>query len=214
MFGQVVVHDIQSLGVMPSLGAMIGSVHSPEVLERLNMASGGGVIFGQPGDPYRERYQALRSVLMNNLSVANEAIIKTHDVIVNPDRMYAITSEEQLNDVPPIMQLPIVTYAPVRQLLEAGRIDGYSIDPRFLPDEDVYGRLCNNGRVDTFEPKEEVTWCWRSDDPELTDEDIEAIDATRGFIDRWLVEQMRPGGAFKDPTDPSNTISKSSKKKE
>lgn len=212
MFSQVVVHDIQSLGVMPSLGAMIGSTHSPEVLERLNMASGGGVIFGQPGDPYRERYQALRNVLMNNLSVANEVIIKTHATVTSPDRMIPISSEEQLSNIPPIMQLPIITYTPVRQLLEAGRIDGYAIDPRFLPDEDVYGRLCDNGRVSTFDPKEEVTWCWRSDDPKLTEEDLEAIDITRGFIDRWLVEQMRPGGTFKDPTDPSNTISKSKKK--
>ena len=209
----VVVHDIQSLNMMPSIGAMIGNVHSPEVLERLNMASGGGVIFGQPGDPYAERYSALRSLLMDNLNIADQIVTKARELVNEPERMIPITSIDAVRDIPPCMKLPIVTYEPIRQLLEAGRINGFGIDPRFLPDEDIYGRLINNGKVliDKNTKDVEFAWHWKSDDPVLTDNDIEAIEQTRGWIDNWLYNEMKPGGSYIDPTDPENQISKKKK---
>ena len=206
----VVVHDIQSLNMMPSIGAMIGSVHSPEVLERLNMASGGGVIFGQPGDPYADRYGHLHSLLIDNLRVADQIVTQARTAVYEPERMVALTSIDAMREVPPCMKLPIVTYEPIRQLLEAGRISGFGIDPRFLPEEDVYGRLIDNGKVKIDKNTKEVefSWHWKSDDPKLTENDLEAIDQTREWIDNWLYNEMKPGGSYTDPTDPSNLISK------
>lgn len=212
MMGGVVVHNIRSLSMMPSLGAMIGSTHSSEVLERLNMASGGGVIFGQPGDPIRDRYQALKTVLMDNLSLADTAVTQIRETVVHPDRMVPITSVEAVQNIPPCMKLPFVMYDPIRTLLQDGRIDGFGIDPRFLLEEDVYGRLINNGKVDISAGDKEFIWLWRTDDPKVTEEDLEAVEATRGWIDRWLLKEMQPGGTYRDPTDPSNKISKKKKK--
>lgn len=211
MIQGVTVHSIRSLSMMPSLGSMIGGTHSSEVLERLNMASGGGVIFGQPGDPIRDRYQHLTDVLVNNLNVADRVITHTRQVIMEPGKMTPVTSVEAAKFVPPAMQLPIVMYEPVRTLLQAGRIDGYGIDPRFLPEEDVYGRLVSNGKADISAGDKEFVWEWKTDDPKLTDEDLSAIEQTRDWIDRWLVNEMQPGGTYRDPTDPTNKISKNKK---
>jgi hypothetical protein len=46
----------------------------------------------------------------------------------------------------------------------------------------------------------------------LSEEDLEAIEKTRGWIDSWLMNEMRPGGEYRDPTDPSNKISKKKRK--
>ena len=207
----VVVHSIRSLSMMPSLGAMIGSTHSSEVLERLNMASGGGVIFGQPGDPFRDRYQALKSVLMDNLNAVDRVVTQVQQTVTQPTKMIPITSVEAVQNIPPCMTLPFVMYEPIKTLLTDGRIDGFGIDPRFLPEEDVYGRLINNGKVDISAGDKEIVWLWRTDDPELSEEDLEAIEATRGWIDSWLVKEMQPGGTYRDPTDPANKISKKKK---
>ena len=211
MIGGVTVHSIRSLSMMPSLGAMIGNTHSSEVLERLNMASGGGVIFGQPGDPIRDRYQHLTGVLMNTLHAADDLIMKTRQMIQQPEKMVPITSIEAVQTMPPCMQLPFVMYEPIRTLLTDKRIDGFGIDPRFLPDEDVYGRLISNGKADISAGDKEFVWEWRTDDPKLSEEDLDAIEQTRNWIDRWLVEEMQPGGEYRDPTDPSNKISKKKK---
>lgn len=213
MFGGVTVRSIQQLSMIPSLGAMLGNVHSNDVLDRLNMASGGGVIFGQPGDPFRDRYKYLKEQLSSNLALADKVVERTRVLITEPQKLVPITSEDSLYEVPQSMQLPILMYEPVRQLLEEGRISGYDIDPANLPDEDVYGRLVNNGKVElTQDEINEFTWEWRTDDPELTEEDLEAIEQTRGWIDSWLLNEMQPGGEYRDPTDPSNKISKKKRK--
>ena len=211
MYQGVVVHNIRSLSMMPSLGAMIGNTHSSEVLERLNMASGGGVIFGQPGDPVRDRYNHLTSILMDTLSIADDVVTRTRQQIMEPEKMIPITSVEAVQTIPQCMQLPFVMYEPIRTLLKENRIDGFGIDPRFLPEEDVHGRLISNGKVDISAGDKEIIWEWRTDDPKLTEDDLDAIEQTRGWIDRWLLNEMQPGGSYRDPTDPTNKISKKKK---
>ncbi len=212
MLGGVIVRDIQTLSVMPTLGAMLGTTQSNAVLERLNMASGGGVIFGQPGDPYADRYAALKEVLINNLNVADKIVQDTRAAVLNTNRMVAIDSIDMMYEPPPCMKLPIVMYEPIRTLLEAGRINGFNIDPRYLPDEDVYGRLVDNGKImvnkDTDITDMTVNWHWKTTDPTLTDNDISAIETTREWLDNWLYKQLGPEGDRIDPTDPSNRISK------
>ena len=211
MYSNVRVRTIQQLSMIPSLGAMLGNVHSNDVLDRLNMASGGGVIFGQPGDPFKDRYAYLREQLGTSLSLADKIIERTRQAILEPERLTPITSVEAMYDVPKSMQLPILMYEPIRTLLQDGRISGYDVDPNNLPDEDVYGRLINNGRVEINSGVDEMVWEWKTDDPNLTEEDLSAIEQTRGWIDTWLLNEMKPGGEYRDPTDPSNKISKKKK---
>lgn len=207
MFGGVQVHSLQMLSMIPSIGSMLGTGHSAAVLEKLQSQSGGQVIFGQEGDPVAERYQSMCRLINEQLASANQALAQVRQQVLCPNEFVTIQSIDDLYNVAPCMQEAIVMYRPVRELLEDGRISGYGINPDNLPSEDVYGRLIDNGRTDTV-TKKELEWYWRTDDPKLTEAELEAIEQTRGWIDRFLLEQMEVGGGWKDPTDPSNTISK------
>ena len=207
MFGGVQVHSLQMLSMIPSIGSMLGTGHSTAVLEKLQSQSGGQVIFGQEGDPVAERYQAMCKLINEQLASANKALAQVRQEVLYPNEYVPIQCVDDLYNVSPCMQEAIVMYRPVRELLMDGRISGYGINPNNLPEEDVFGRLIDNGRTDNIS-KKELEWCWRSDDPKLTEAELEAIEKTRGWIDRFLVEQMEIGGDWRDPTDPANTISK------
>lgn len=211
MFGGVRVHSLQMLSMVPGIGSMLGTGHSAAVLEKLQSQSGGQVIFGQEGDPVAERYQSMCRLINDQLSVANRALESVRQAVMFPNEFVAIQSIDDLYDVAPCMQEAIVMYRPVRDLLSDGRISGYGINPANLPEEDVYGRLINNGKTDSID-KKELEWYWRTDDPKLTEAELEAIEQTRGWIDKFLLEQMEVGGDWKDPTDPANTISKKKSK--
>jgi hypothetical protein len=100
------------------------------------------------------------------------------------------------------MHMPILMHAPVKDLFERGLIDGYGYDPTHLPEEDVYGRLIDNGRVSTWYdgPKLPDTFrtIHRSDDPDLTPAELDHIEMTRNFIDTFLIETVF------DPTSPDD----------
>ena len=122
-----------------------------------------------------------------------------------------LSSLEDLLNPPPAMILPIVTFKPIRKLLEDGRVDGYGINAQHLPDEDVYDRLINNGKVDDvldnlfprkLENGETEYYImnknmFTSEDPDLTFEELDAIEETREF----LLEVLRTTQV--DPTNPS-----------
>ena len=207
MFGGVQVHSLQMLNMIPSIGSMLGTGHSVAVLEKLQAQSGGQVIFGQEGDPVADRYQSMCRLIDEQLASANRALAQVRQAVLFPNEYVPIQCVDDLYNVPPCMQEAIVMYQPVRELLMDGRIYGYGINPVNLPEEDVYGRLISNGKTNSVD-KNELEWYWRTDDPKLTEDDLEAIEKTRGWIDRFLLEQMEVGGDWKDPTDPANTISK------
>lgn len=210
MFGGVKVHSLQTLGMMPSIGSMLGTGHSQAVLERLQAQSGGQVIFGLEGDPFADRYNAMCRLINEQLSSANKIINDVRRTVMYPDTYYPVQSIDDLYEVNPCMQEVIISYQPIRDLLTDNRISGYEINPANLPSEDVYGRLINNGKTDSVS-KKELEWLWKTDDPKLSEQDLEAIEQTRGWIDKFLLEQLAPDGEWRDPTDPSNTISKKRK---
>ena len=202
----------------PSLGAMLGTSHNPEILAEINAESGGGVIFGQVGDPYAERYRNIR-LQMEQLDLVNLTVQRTAQAIQNPDVYMAITDVNDAYVVPECMKLPILLYQPVRTLLEEHRIYGYGIKPENLPKGDVFGRLLDNGKSvindgEKVEGGREVTftWEWMTDDPKVTEDDLDKIKETREWLDFFLQEQMKINGDWRDPTDPGNTISRKAKK--
>ena len=203
----------------PSLGAMLGTSCNPEVLAEINAESGGGVIFGQVGDPYAERYRNIR-LQLEQLDLVNLVVNRTAQAIQNPDVYMAVTCVDDAYAVPECMKLPIVLYQPVRALLEENRIFGYGIKPENLPKEDVFGRLLDNGKatldegIRTEEGYEATfVWEWSSDDPKVTEDDLDKIKETREWLDFFLREQMKADGDWRDPTDPGNTISRKAKGK-
>lgn len=216
MTSNVRVFEIQSLSMTPTLGALVGTCGSQTVIDNLNQmyGSSGGVIFGQQGNPYQDRYSILMGQLATNLEAADTVVRETTAVLLAPDVIKPILSEEALRACPVSMQLPILMYAPIRGLMQDDRIFGYGFEKENLPEEDVFGRLINNGRVQlTGLAKDEkipdyLVWTWKTSDPYLTDVELEHIDATRSWLDQWLFDEMAVGGKYRDPTDPSLTIKK------
>jgi len=98
-------------------------------------------------------------------------------------------------------------------MVEDGQIFGFGVDPELIPKEDAYGRLIHNGEANynVDRPTKEFVWEWQSSDPKLSIDDLDNIETTRKFIDRWLDQQLGPKGDRIDPTDITNRIGKTVK---
>lgn len=208
--------------ITPSLGSLLGTSATSDVLSYLNNQYGNhnGVIFGQAGDPLADRFNNLMTLVQTQLVDTNRMVQQTTLAVSNPLQIQAITSEEQLYNTPVSMQLPILMYQPIRELFEQDRIYGYGFCKENLPQEDVFGRLIDNGKVtlnknfyaDGKIPDYMVEE-WVTTDPNLTFDELDAIEETREWVEKYLREQMREGGEMRDPTDPSNKISQRRRKR-
>lgn len=213
---------ISELPITPTMGALIGTSASTAVLDEINSMynTQGGVIFGEQGDPYADRYNMLRSKVIDQLNTAELVIKEVKADVESPYKIRRITTEEGLRFTPISMQLPIIMHEPVKKLFIEGRIQGYDFDKEYLPEEDVFGRLINNGSADlskyAFEaekPVDEFSWEWKTSDPDLTYDELDDIEVTRAFITSWLEQEMGEDGSMRDPTDPSCKIGRAKTKK-
>lgn len=206
----MIVTPIAHLSSHPHLGALTNTISSAPILEKFNAQWGStGVVFGQASDPYKERYAKFNAVLDTYLVPVQEEVLALEEAASRP--MYtAITSEEGLRDVPEHMQLPILLHKPVRELFEQDKIYGYDYDKKWLPDKDPYETLINNfaGEYSVEDVPAMVVGERSTIDPDITDDDVVAIDETRRFLDGWLEEQLKVGGNRTDPTDIDNKIKK------
>lgn len=216
------VMPISELPITPSMGSLIGTAATTSVLDEINSAynTQGGVIFGQQGDPYADRYNALKSKIVNELRISENIIREVYTDLENPYKIRPITTEEGLRFTPISMQLPIIMHEPVRKLFIQGRLQGYGFDKEFLPEEDVFGRLINNGSADLSSyarenklDTDEFTWEWKMSDPDLSYEELDNIEVTRAFITKWLEQELSEDGSMRDPTDPSCKIGRAKAKK-
>ena len=129
------------------LGVFAGATGMRDVIDHMNAtwrASGSGVIFGE--GVFGDRYRAFRELISDR----QDEIIKSEEASIQavtcPDKFQVIDSQEALMHVPLCMHIPILTYAPVRKLYDEGMLRGWDVKPEDMPDEDVVGRLINNGR--------------------------------------------------------------------
>lgn len=197
------------------LGVFAGATGMRDVLDHMNAtwrSSGGGVIFGE--GVFGDRYRAFTNLITDRQREINEAVEKTVQSVMCPDKFQVIDSQEALANVPPCMYIPILTYAPVRKLFEDGMIRGWGVGYAELPEEDVCGRMINNGRFRSDDeawmkdPERGVSYVVKSGDPDYTREQLNAIESSREFIDTWLEEQLGPGGDHLDMTDLPNQMGK------
>lgn len=209
--------EVLSLIQLPSaipMGLMLGQSGGQAVLNDLNASwrnSGSGVIFSQ--DAFSQRFQAFSSMIGQQIAEIQDTVLRSVEAVCCPNKFQEITCMDDLRHVPACMFLPILTAPDVRPLFEAGRLDGWGISASQLPEEDVYGRLINNGRFSSDDPKIHdpdfcVSWTFESGDPELTREELDKIETSRAFISTFLEEQMGEGGEELDITDIPNRMGK------
>lgn len=209
--------EVLSLISLPSaipMGAFSGQVGTQAVLNDLNAtwnSCGSGVIFGN--DMFGEKFKAFSSMIGQQITEIRDTVLRSVEAVCCPNKFQEITCKDDLYHVPACMFVPILTAPDVRPLFEAGRLDGWGITSEQMPEEDVYGRLINNGRFESDDPRTKdpdfcVSWTYASDDPDLTREELDKIETSRAFISTFLEEQMGEGGDEMDITDMPNRMSK------
>lgn len=182
----------------PNLGSFLGNKGGQRLVEELNFrlsANGGGTVFAQNSS---SSIQERMNMFLTNV-IEPERLDTEHfmEVIGNTfiDAIRPIVSVEDLEQgIPLSMHESIITYAPVKTLLEAEEIYGFGYRIQDLPKEDRIGRLISNGVVDLSEPEPEggyvMTWEWDLDDPDLSLEELNHIERTRNWM-REFIEQTK-----------------------
>lgn len=182
-----IFHDvvtIESAGVYPSVGALLGNRASAEVFDSINNR-GYSSIFGSEFDHLHKDFYDKH---VRPMEALNFEISRTVNALINPDRFRLLTSIDDFKSIPPVMEMAILLYEPVRQGFVEGRIEGFGYNPDSLPEEDAYGRLIDNFTCeDVAEASDEDGWysvsgTLYSDDPELDDNELYAIRRTREYI--------------------------------
>lgn len=193
-----------SIGDIPSPGALLGTSGSANLIQSINESLGAASFFGSARDAYSTVSNAFIENVVNPIRNMSQEITHLSRKLLNPDAFRALETRDDFTYTPPCMFLPIVMYAPMRKLLEQGRIGGYGFDPENFPDVDPYEHIVESGTINDVleacgdESACDLTWTWYSDDPELSIDEIDHIYDTRRAIDVILAEDAW------DPTDPAS----------
>lgn len=199
----------------PPLSSLMGTTSSAAVLRDIN-SDPGAVVFGSERDPLADRFRYMMNTVIQPLvqtqDVMHKVVQQVQVVDEAVDTFKAIREEEDLYTVPESMHEAILMYEPVRKLHKEGRIHAYGLEYGNMPKEDHFGRLINNGTIeyDGGVPETDIEFVWDmiSTDPNLSDEELEAIRDTRSFLNNYIARELAKGGSRRDPTDPSNKIRK------
>jgi hypothetical protein len=169
---------------IPSLGILLGSRVSSNVFEALN-AYGHKSFFGAEFDTMRHE---LYNQTVRPLDQMDSDLSRTVNYLLNPDKIRSLTSIEDFMSIPPSMELAIALFAPVRQGIMEGRMEGFFYLPESLPKDDMYGRLIDNfSCVDVEEASDEdgrysITGTMYCDDLDFSSDELRAIEETRDYI--------------------------------
>jgi hypothetical protein len=180
---------------MFDLSSLLGT-GSQDILQQINKRVGGGSFFGSMADPFRDNFNAFMTAIRDPIRKCDELIRKTRETFVLVDEYRPITSVKDLKrGIPPCMRPGIVTYEPIRELLNEERIDGFGYDPKTLPAEDPYKNLCESGCAEVHsttlskDGTYTVEYKWDSTDPVLTPEQALDLSLTRQFIDFFMLDE-------------------------
>lgn len=178
-----------------SLGALLGTSGSQDLINNINQRCGAGSFFGSMDDPFRAGYKAFMTTVVEPIRQVQQKLFSTAKALFNKDEYRPIDSREELEKgIPPCMQLGIIYYAPMRRMLEEESIDGFGIDPKTLREDDPYAPVLESGHKvlhSTLLEKDgsfEIVWHEYTDSPEMTDREIDALRRTRDYIDRFIVD--------------------------
>lgn len=198
------IADVQTICQPLSAGMLMGDQGSTRTIQAINDMYGvnAGTVYSEAGSQHYLMVQQSIDNIVSKLITANDLLRTVSD-------FKQILDREQLCYVPEPMQLPILTMPEIRELHQQGKLYGFGVPADAVPDEDVYGRMINSGRVSIVgydDNPEEIyrTFEWNSSDPELSLAELENIRATREFISEMLQTQREAGGDQLDPTDYPN----------
>lgn len=200
----MLVQTIQLDTNLVNVSSLLGVRGYQEVLQNINQNAGGSY-YGSESDPFRQGFQTFMTKVVEPIRNAGNMIYNAVSNFIVRDEIRPITNVNELaKGIPPKMQLPIIYYEPVRQMLDDGAIDGFGIDPSRLVKDDPYKDICESGvcdvNIDTIDDNGNYTveFIHNSWDPDLTPDEAMALTLTREFIDKFLDDEVTK---YLDPTN-------------
>ena len=191
-----------SLGGIPTLAALTGSsAGSASLLQTINNELNSGFFGGMNDILSRGREFFIQNVTQPVRETFN-TLKNAIGVMARDESYIPLRTEEDLQYIPTVMYDPILRYKPIKKLFDEGRIFGFGWD--YVPDDDIYGRLINNGTVNNVQEAMddegyfELKYHFESTDPDLSFEELESIEESRRYLDKILAETTL------DPTDYPN----------
>lgn len=182
-----------SLNALPTPGALLGTQGTRDIIDRINSSMNmGQEFFGSVNDLFQKGRSVFMQSTIEPIRNITYNLTQTANKILKNDVIIPLKKEKDFTFVPPCMQEPIIMYEPVRKLFEQGRVSGFGFDPDNLPEEDVWGRLINNGVVESvFESMDddgrvELNYTWYVSDPDPSFEELDYVETTRHAIDKML----------------------------
>ena len=194
------IHDpivVSSTSAFPGLGNLLGTGVGTDVFRAIN-ADGHKSFFGSDFDDLSNRFYEKYVIPMNRVDLELSHAVNN---ILNPDRIRPLIAINDFKAIPLCMEMAICLYPPVRQGIEEGRMEGFGYIPDSLPTEDVFGRMIENFRCDDVLAASDddgyfpLSGTMYSDDPDLSDDELDAIEATRNFIRNKILRET-----MMDPT--------------
>lgn len=194
--------DIIDLNCMVPAGALLGTSGSRAIIDDINNSYDmNSEYFGSIDDIFKSNRETFVSTFITDIMDEANKVNIIANQLFETEGYKSIICEDDLINIPSKMILPILLEPEVRDLLKEGRIDGFGFDESFLPEEDYYGRLCNNGYVeDTLSALDKdgnltLTFEFKDTDPELSLDEMDYIMETRKYIKNILKT------TYKDPTN-------------
>lgn len=199
------IRELQLNTNILSLGALLGSTGQQDLINNINARCGGGSFFGSMSDPFRTDFHSFMTTVIEPIRQVQMTLASTAQQLLNPDSYRPITNETELAaGIPPCMQLGIIYYAPIRQMLDEERIDGFGIDPKTLEEEDPYASVLESGykelHSDFLGPKGEfeLQWIEKSTDPIMTADEKMALRLTRQYALEFITGEDTKHRDFTD----------------
>ena len=196
------MYDTMSLRLdtAPTMGSLLGTVGKKSLIDSINNELGSQGFFGSAADMFSAYRSSFDDYIIKPMIRVSETAMKMVSNFIHPDAIKFIIREEDLYVIPECMQLPILTYAPVRKLFEKGKIHGFGLNPEWLPEEDTVGRLLDNfnepdclANIEKNNGDLVLQSTTYSDDPDYSEDELDMFEGTRKFIDIFLKEsEMDP----------------------
>lgn len=201
----MIVHPMSELGNMLDGGIHLAHYAPSYVIDDINRKMGSEQLhFGGIGDKFGQLFNTFDRLFVQPLNQAKVKIQQTKKIMLGEVQMIPILTEEDLAIVPEHMYIPLLAYAPLRELHAAGRIDGWGVSPDVVPTRDAWKDVleCGYAETDPITGKfpEYVRWKVSTDDPILEDEEKEALRESRRYMEVFLAEELSEHGAMRDPT--------------
>lgn len=186
--------QITQLDSVPSIGSLLGSRGTRELMNTVGKSLGSSAFFGSSNDRFSKIHNTFIRNYVEPIRRAHAQMVSLSSKLIDQDYIRILNTEKDLETCPPCMMIPILTYEPVWTLLRQGRICGYGYTSDELVDEkEVYDRLIDtNGVVDWSEGPNSDGEYWAYEtidwlkDPELTFEERIMIQETREYIEKFL----------------------------